>query len=137
MPDPTTTTAAVVATAGMTGAAITGAGLVFGIPVFVILAAVVGAAAALSKGDRIELSVRGLWAALMSYALAAVFGVFGGRVCGALLEKFVEKMLSIDISGLGSDALCALLLALLAHPVILPAISRRMGVEIETRGVGQ
>lgn len=137
MPEPTTTTAAVITATGAAGAAITGAGLAFGIPLPVIVGAALGATIAVSRGERIEMSVRGLWAAMLAFAMALAFGVFGGPFAGAVLEQLMTRLLSHPMAGLGADALSALILALLGQSVILPAISKRLGAEIETRGVGQ
>ncbi len=137
MPDPTTTTAAVVTAAGTAGAAITGAGLAFGIPLPVIVGAVLGATIAVSRAGRLELTPRGLWSAALAFGLALAFGVFGGPFAGAFVERGTEKLFGFPVSGLGADALCALILALLGQPVVLPAISKRLGAEIETRGSTQ
>lgn len=137
MPDPTTTAATVVATAGITGTVITGAGLVLGIPLTVIVGAVLGATIAVSRGGRVELTVAGLWSMLLSFFLALFMGVFGGQVLGVALERAAEKLIGIEISGLGLAALCAVVIALLGQSVILPALSKRLGAEIETRGGAQ
>lgn len=135
MPEPTSTTAVVVATASVTGAAITSAGMIAGIPPLVIVAAVLGAAAASTRGSKIELTAAGLWSALITFAVSLGMGALGGRLCGAAIERLTEKYVGIEVSGLGADALCALLIAMLAHTAILPALSKRLGVEIDTRGV--
>lgn len=134
MPDPTTTTAAVVATAGITGTAITSAGIAAGIPIPVIIAAVLGATIAVHRGEKLELSIKGLWSVVLAFALALAFGVFGGPLFGAGIERAAAKFLDLEIYGMGADALCALLSALLGQSVFLPAITKRLGVEIETRG---
>ena len=134
MPDITTTTAVAVTTAGVAGAAITGTGMAFGIPLPVIVCAVLGALIAVSRGERVAMTVGGLWSAMLAFALALAFGVFGGPFAGAFLERGIEKLLGFSMSGLGADALCALLLSLLGQTVILPAIGKRLGVEIEHRG---
>lgn len=134
MPEPTTTTAAVVATASVTGATLTGVGLAAGVPLPVIICAVLGATIAVSRGSRVELTPAGLWSALLTFALSLAMGVVAGPLFGAAIERAAEKFVGLSIAGLGANALCALLLALLGQSVILPAVSKRLGVEIETRG---
>lgn len=135
MPEPTASVAATAAPSAV-GAVIggAGAGLAAGIPIPVILAAVVGAVIAVNRGERIELSVRGLWTTFLSFALALAFGVLGGPLCGFAIERWFEVWLKVPISGMGADALCALILSVLGQSVILPALAKRLGVEITSRG---
>jgi len=135
MPEPTASVAAAAAPSAV-GAVIAGAGagVAAGIPIPVILAAVVGAVIAVNRGERIELTLRGLWSTFLAFAAALVFGIFGGRLLGIGLERAVHKLFDVPLDGLGSDIVCALVLAMLSHSVIFPAIAKRLGVEITTRG---
>lgn len=133
MPEPTAS-AAVAAAPSAAGAVIAGAGLAAGIPVPVIIAAVVGAVIAVNRGERIELTMRGLWSTFLAFAAALVFGIFGGRLCGVGFERAMLKVFDIPLDGLGADIVCALVLAMFSHAVIFPAIAKRLGVEITTRG---
>lgn len=60
--------------------------------------------------------------------------MFGGPFVGAVLERGTERLIGLPVSGLGADALCALIPARLGQQVVLPAIRKRLGQATETRG---
>lgn len=134
MPEPSASVAAAAAPSAV-GAVIggAGAGLAAGIPFPVIIAAVIGAVIAINRGERIELTVRGIWSTFLAFAAALLFGIFCGRLCGIGFERFVHKLFGVPLDGLGADVVCALLLAMLSHAVIFPAVAKRLGVEITNR----
>ena len=126
-----TTPAAVAA-----GITIGGVSAVVGVPIWTVIAAVVGATIAVSQSGRLELSVRGMWAVFTSFAVAASLGVLGGPFVAAVVVQVLAK-LSITVAESSADALMAWAFALQGQAVILPAVARRLGVEIAQRGAPQ
>lgn len=126
-----TTPAAVAA-----GITIGGVSVVSGVPIWTVIAAVVGATIAVSQSGRLDLSVRGMWAVFISFAAAASFGVLGGPFVGTIVVAVLSK-LAIPLAQGSADALLAWAFALQGQTVILPAVARRLGVEIAQRGAPQ
>jgi len=124
-----TTPAAVAA-----GITIGGVSVIAGVPIWTVIAAVVGATIAVSQSGRLDLSMRGMWAVFISFGAAASFGVLGGPFVGAVVVAVLSKVLSIPVASGSADALLAWAFALQGQTVILPAVARRLGVEIATRG---
>lgn len=121
------------------GITVGGVSVVAGVPVWTVLAAVLGASIAVAQSGRMEMSVRGLATLFVSFVAGASLGVFGG----AFLGSFLGGVLVALLTKLGvapaqpvqpPDALLAFLLALQGQDVILPALARRLGVEISNRG---
>lgn len=115
---------------------IAGTGVAAGVPITVIVSAVLGAMIAVNRGERVELTARGLWSTLLVFACALAFGVFGGRLLGVGFERALLTLFRLDLAGLGAQELFALTIALLSQSVIVPALARRLGMEIVTRGAG-
>lgn len=126
------TTPAVVAA----GVAIGGVSVVAGVPIMTVIAAVVGATIAVSQSGRLELTFAGVWAVFISFAAAASFGVLAGPFFGSILVSGLSK-LGVAVQAGGADALLAWAFALMGQSVILPAVAKRLGVEIAMRGAPQ
>ena len=118
------------------GITIGGVSVVAGVPIWTVIAAVVGATIAVSQSGRLELTLRGMWAVFISFAAAASFGVLSGPVIGTVVVAVFAK-LSITVDHGAADALLAWACALMGQSVILPAVARRLGVEIAQRGAPQ
>lgn len=133
MADPATTAAA---GGFIAGAAIASFANQIGVPVPVLISAVVGATVAVSVSDRVKWSAAGIWAGLVSFALALCCGIVLGRGCGSLLVQGLHKF-SFDLDKDVGYASCALVLSVLGQSVILPAVAKRFGAEIENRGAAK
>lgn len=120
--------------AALAGLTIGSISVATGVPIWTVIAALVGATIAVGQSGRLELTLRGLWAVFISFALSVSCGIYGGpMLSGALLA--VAARLGVVLQGGSVEALLAWVLALLGQSTILPAVSKRLGVEIETRGI--
>ena len=132
MADPVTT-AGIAAGTVATGVTIGAIAAQLGVPAPTLIIAAVGAAIATGHAERLEWSRAGLWIGASSFSVSLMFGVLGGRFCGHVIAQAFSK-LGITVPLDAAITLLTLLISLLAQSVILPALSKRIGVEIETRG---
>lgn len=131
MAEPVTTTALplVVTQAGLMGLV----AMALGVPSLTVICAVVGATVAVAQSGRVAWSARGIASAVLSFALSLLFALAGAHFLGLVLVGALGKLIALPAGS--ADPLLALLLGLLGQSVILPALSKRLGAEIETRGI--
>lgn len=117
------------------GITVGGVSVVAGVPVWTVLAAVLGASIAVAQSGRMDMTLRGMGALFVSFVAGASFGVFGGSFLGGVLVAALAKFGIAPVQHAQlPDALLAWLLALQGQDVILPALAKRLGVEITNRG---
>jgi len=130
MADPLMPTNAVV------GVTIGGVSMALGADGLLVLAAIFGALLAAGQSGRLEWTFRSVLVGLASFGASVVLGIAGGITLGAAALALALK-LGMALPREHVNALFALFVALYGVGVILPALAKRLGVEIETRGVGQ
>jgi uncharacterized membrane protein YeaQ/YmgE (transglycosylase-associated protein family) len=118
------------------GAALASLANHLGVPVPTLVVAVIGATVAVSVSDRIKWSPAGIWAGVVSFALALSFGIAGGKFAAPILVQALAKA-GFDVTLDAALGVCALILSIIGQSVLLPAISKRFGVEIDARGVAK
>lgn len=92
-----------------------------GVPAPVVLAAILGAAAAVSMSKRLDMSLRSLAAALGTFALALALGIWGGGFAARVLIGLANGLLPrAEIPLTIADPLCTLLVAMLGQRELLP-----------------
>lgn len=101
-----------------------------GVPIPIILGAIMGAAWAASNGGKLEATVKSFFTALIAFGVALLLGVFAGSIIDLLFAKYVVP---IDFGWVGG--LASLVSSALSQSVILPSIADRLGVEIKSRSV--
>lgn len=121
----------------LAGAALANLANQFGVPVPMLLTAAIGATVAVSAADRIAWTARGILAGLTSFVMSMTFGVVvGGQFFGSILQQGLAKVgfhVAFDVAA----SVVALIFSLQGQSIILPAIGRRFGVEVEKRGAPQ
>ncbi len=94
-----------------------------GVPVPMVIAALLGAAVSVSQQPRVALNVRSLTAASLTLALSVAVGIWGGSPAGRLMVGLINALLPDARLHLGADAcdpFATLLLAMIGVPVLLP-----------------
>ncbi|MFN3886880.1 MAG: hypothetical protein ACK4MG_07970 [Aquabacterium sp.] len=98
-----------------------------GVPAPVVLAAVLGAAIAVSSSDRLELSLRSLLPAVLSFGLAMGIGIWGGSLFGRPVVSAINAMIAEPDAKLpvyAADPICTLFLAMIGQRELLPIVQR-------------
>ena len=118
MAEPTTT---VLAVAGATTSTLAVAATALGVPAPVVIAAIVGATAAVVQAERADLTLRVVVTLLVTFAVAMSLGIWVGRVAGHAVVGFLNSLpLQLGMSADYADPAAAVLVAMLGQSRLLP-----------------
>lgn len=118
------------------GLAIGGVSIALGADGLLVLSSILGALLAAGQSGRLEWTLRSVLVGLGSFGASVVLGIAGGITLGSTALSLALKV-GLTLPREHVNALFALFVALYGVSIILPALAKRLGVEIETRGVGQ
>lgn len=128
MSEPASTTLA--ATTAVTTGAFTLAGSMYGVPADAMLAAVLGAAMAMSSSTKIAPTARSLLSACGVFCSALIVAVFFGPLVGLIADALTYKLIGVDLPDAPVRAAASLLVAL-GSQLWLPALLARVTTQIK------